>query len=240
MQGAARKTSYASPEYYSLVDRQSLAGYEDYSKEQHYRETKGSRLLDWIESVTGARKRLLLEVGCGFGYTRRAAETRGLRTTGVDVNPYAAEQARDLYGMDTFVGSLSAALLSGVVPAAGHDLVLYQFVLEHLSDPCAELCLATRALAPGGALVLVVPSADAAEIDVFGAAYRSVRGDHLHLFSRRSIEAALARVGLAICGLKTECSIHLLRGFLSIEELERDVYAAGRGPDMLVVAQRTT
>jgi SAM-dependent methyltransferase len=237
VEGGSREAVYATASYFERVDLQTSAGYAQYEKEQNYREAKGAKLLDWIEARCGPRKQRLLEVGSGYGYTRKSAEARGMQTTGVDINPHASGHAKQLYGMDTHTGDLASALACGAVQPGQHDLVLYQFVLEHVRDPCAELAMAGTALAPGGVIALVVPSAEAAEIEVFGAAYRSIRGDHLHLFTRRSIEAVLARVGLAVTAFTTECNIHLLLGFLTAEELEQDIYAAGRGPDMMVIAR---
>jgi hypothetical protein len=84
----------------------------------------------------------------------------------------------------------------------------------------------------------VVPSADAAEAEVLGASYRSLRADHLHLFSRRSAELLLRAAGLAPAAAATACNLHLLLGVLSAEELARDVYRAGRGPDLTIVARK--
>jgi SAM-dependent methyltransferase len=180
--------------------------------------------------VHGAAPRTLLEVGSGFGFTRAAAEQRAIATAGVDLNPHAAAAARRLYGFDTLVGDAAAA-------RGTFDLVLYQFVLEHLPDPAAELRRAAALVAAGGALALVVPSMDAVEIDLFGPAYRSFRDDHLHLFSRRSIERFLDGAGLRVAAARTACSIGLLRGFFAADELAA-LDAAGRGPDLTVLARR--
>jgi 2-polyprenyl-3-methyl-5-hydroxy-6-metoxy-1,4-benzoquinol methylase len=150
----------------------------------------------------------------------------------VDPNPAAADGARRLYGMETITATLEGAAIPGPF-----DLVLYQFVLEHLADPVAELARAARVVAPSGCLALFVPSMEAVEVEVFGASYRSLRADHLHLFSRRSITRCLGDAGLRVVALDSECNLHLLGGFLTDEEL-REVYASGRGPDLRVLAER--
>lgn len=212
------------------------AGYADYSGEQSYREAKGERVLDFVQARGMRPLASLLEVGSGFGFTRRAAERRGWRTAGVDQNPEARRGAEQLYGMPTHTGTLGAALDAGAVEAGAWDVVLYQFVLEHVPDPVAELSVAARAVSPGGVLALTVPSMDAAELEVFGASYRSLRRDHLQLFSRRSMQHVLERAGWALCAWETECSVHLLAGFLSASELCA-LYAEGRGPDAWVLAE---
>jgi SAM-dependent methyltransferase len=237
--GASSEGVYLGPEYYR--SRQSDgAGYAGYAAEQSYREGKGNSLLDWIQrSVTLPASPSLLEVGSGFGFTRRAAELRGYRTKGVDLNPFAAQAAGELYGFETVTGTLASALAQGEVERRAWDVVLYQFVLEHMLDPGAELARAAEALVPGGHLVIVVPNMATFELAVFGGAYRSLRADHFHLFSPASAAAYLRGAGLREVARKTSCNLHLLRGFLAHEELA-ELYRTDRGPDLFLIAQGET
>ncbi len=214
-------------------------GYDAYELERAYREAKGRRLVEWISSRSERPPRSLLEVGSGFGFTLSAARSMGLVTCGIDVNPYAAAAAERLYGFDTFVGTLGEARARAELRLSSEswDVVLYQFVLEHLADPAQELREVAALVAPGASLCVVVPSMSAVEVEVFGASYRSFRSDHLHLFSRRSIERYLASAGFALVAAKTTCSLHLFRGFLTAQEMEA-LYAEECGPDWYVLARR--
>jgi SAM-dependent methyltransferase len=235
--GAA--TPYADAAYYNHRDPAGV-GYDAYASEVAYREGKGAALLARLVSGAGDSVRRLLEVGSGFGFTRVAAERAGVTTGGVDLNPAACEEARRRYGLSTFCGSLAQALAtpaSGVGPGRW-DAVLYQFVLEHVSDPVAELLTARAALRPGGWLALLVPSMEARELDVFGASYRSLRADHLHLMTRASLQAMLERAGFERPTVESHCNLHLLRGLLSEAALAH-IYATGRGPDLWVLARST-
>jgi SAM-dependent methyltransferase len=237
--GGSTEGVYLGPEYYRSRPSDG-AGYAAYAAEQSYREAKGNSLLDWIErSATLPAAPSLLEVGSGFGFTRRAAERRGYRTKGVDLNPFAAQAAGDLYGFETVTGTLASALSRGEVERRAWDVVLYQFVLEHMTDPGAELSRAAEALAPGGHLVIVVPNMATFELPVFGGAYRSLRADHYHLFSPASAAAYLQGAGLREVARKTSCNLHLLRGFLAQEELA-ELYRADQGPDLFLIAQGKT
>jgi SAM-dependent methyltransferase len=215
-------------------------GYRDYCDERIYRENKGRTLLTWLTQSLGRRPRSALEVGSGYGFTRKAFQEEGVATHGVDLNPYAAAEAHRLYGMATTVGTLEDALADGddpTVRVGPWDVILYQFVLEHLADPVAELRHATAVLAPDGVVVLVVPSMEATEVRIFGASYRSLRADHLQLFSRASLRRCLERAGLAEEAFKSDCALHLLRGFVGATGVD-EIYRAGRGPDLFVVAGR--
>jgi SAM-dependent methyltransferase len=234
--GAADGAVYASPAYYQTQGTDGV-GYSAYEGEREYREAKADRLLQWAMAATQLAPTTLLEVGSGFGFTRRAAERLGLRTAGVDVNPAAADAARRLYEMDTFVGTLADAMDIGKLGEETMDLVLYDFVLEHLADPVQELARAARMLSPQGVLVVRVPGIEALELVPFGSLYRSFRRDHLHLFSRDSISRMLHAAGLTLTVFDTACGADLLREVLTPSEL-RSVYAAGRGPDITICATR--
>jgi SAM-dependent methyltransferase len=211
------------------------SGYPGYVSDRPYREAKGARLVARLLESGSARS--LLEVGSAYGFTLQAARARGLEVAGVDINPDAERGARELYGLVTLRGSLQEVLDREALHAEAWDIVLYQFVLEHIADPRQELAQAARALSVGGRLVLVVPSMTSFELDVFGASYRSLRGDHLHLFSARSIERLLSDAGLRLTTLESHCNLHLLQGFLDPEELHV-LYAGGHGPDLTVIATR--
>lgn len=236
LEGAIDSVVYASPAYYQSQGSDGV-GYPAYEEERAYREAKGERLIRWALAHSAETPRTLLEVGSGFGFTRRGAERAGLRTDGVDLNPAAAAGARRLYGMTTFVGTLADALAAGAFPEGAYDVVVYDFVLEHLADPAGELVLASRLLSPSGSLVIRVPGIEAVELEPFGALYRSFRSDHLHLFSRASLQLTLDGAGLALAAYDTGCGADLLREVLAEPEL-RAAYAAGRGPDITACATR--
>jgi SAM-dependent methyltransferase len=229
---------YQSDAYYRERSADGT-GYDAYSAERAYREAKGARLLDAVAAKAAVTPGSVLEVGSGFGYTLAAAAKRGWRSQGVDLNPEAARAAKAIYGFETAICTLEQALATGEVQEASWDIVLYQFVLEHLAEPRRELLTAARALAPGGTLVLVVPSMSTFELSVFRSAYRSLRADHLHLFSARSIGHDLQAAGFELITLHSHCNLHLLQGFLDPSQLQR-LYTAGRGPDLTVLARRNS
>jgi SAM-dependent methyltransferase len=212
-------------------------GYEDYLSEQRYREDKAAQLLAWIANSATRPIRSMLEIGSAYGFSRVAAERRGWRTFGVDLNPHAAATARKLYGFETFIGTLEQALAAGAVASGAWDLVLYQFVLEHVVDPIHEMRQAAKSATPLGVVALLVPSMQAVERLVFGASYRSLRPDHLHLFSWKSLDFCLTKAGLTRMVSRSQCSVHLLAGFLTEQELTM-LYERGDGPDLVAIVAK--
>jgi SAM-dependent methyltransferase len=212
-------------------------GYDGYAAEAAYRERKGAALVARLRDIAGPIT-TLLEVGSGFGFTRIAAERGGIRTTGVDVSAAACRECHARNGLLTTLGTLAEGMAGPepAVRAGAFDAVLYQFVLEHVVDLLPELVLARAALRSGGWLFLLVPSFEAIELEVFGASYRSLRADHLHLMTRRSLAALAARAGFGPPQVDSHCNLHLLRDCLSQAALQR-IYDTGRGPDLFVAMQ---
>ena len=235
-QAAAAESVYRNSDYYTKQTANRV-GYEDYLSEQRYREDKAAQLLDWIANSATRPIRSMLEIGSAYGFSRAAAEHRGWRTFGVDLNPHAAATARKLYGFETFIGTLEQALTAGAVASGVWDLVLYQFVLEHVVDPIHELRQAAKSATPLGVVALLVPSMQAVERFVFGASYRSLRPDHLHLFSWKSLDSCLTKAGLARIVSRSTCSVHLLAGFLTEQELTM-LYERGDGPDLVAIVAK--
>lgn len=239
LSGGAADSIYSQASYYQLPDAGNAKnfGYENYLAEREYREAKGRRLIERIKERAARPLKNLLEVGSGFGFTRAAAEQLGMTTAGIDVNPHAAQTALEVYGQTTFTGTLAEAVNAKAIAATDWDVALYLFVLEHLPNPQEELALAAQMLSPGGVLALVVPNMLALEREIFGAAYRSFRRDHLWLFSVASLRLMLERAGLRLLAAESECNIRLLKGFLTEEELNR-LDAECRSADLLVIAER--
>lgn len=79
------------------------------------------------------------------------------------------------------------------------DVVLSFHVLEHVSDPVEMLRESYAKLAPGGLVYLEVPNIDDALLSLYEIeAYRKFYffKDHLHYFSRRTLEDAFRLAGL--------------------------------------------
>jgi SAM-dependent methyltransferase len=122
------------------------------------------RILDDIaerKPLAGAR---VLDVGSSSGWFLQAAAERGCRCFGIEPDPFFCEGARATLpaGVEVIQGHFPEQ-----VPAAWglFDVITFHDVFEHLDDPQAVLAACRARFAPGGLLVLSLPSAD-------GFAYR--------------------------------------------------------------------
>lgn len=113
--------------------------------------THAMRVLDELAALVAPGR--ILDVGCGTGDFLVAARARGWDVAGVEVSPDAAAvtRRRDLA---VSVGTLHEAAL----PDAAFDCVVLLDVIEHLTDPLAELREIRRVLRPGGVVVVETPN----------------------------------------------------------------------------------
>lgn len=142
-----------------------------------------------------------LDVGCGGGDLGAALKTAGAAwVAGVERHPEAAARARTR--LDLLV---EGDLTSTPLPFAPgeFDYIVWADVLEHLPDPEPVVRRYLTYLAPAGRVVVSVPNmrfylvllrliADRWEYTDSGVRDRT----HLRVFTRRSLEAMLGRLGL--------------------------------------------
>jgi 2-polyprenyl-3-methyl-5-hydroxy-6-metoxy-1,4-benzoquinol methylase len=109
-------------------------------------------LLNWI----GSGKRVL-EVGCSTGYMSQELVERGCNVTGIEVDPIAAEKARE-YCETVHVLDLNAPNWLAALPERSFDIVLLGDVLEHLISPDTTLRDLAEILSADGSLVISLPN----------------------------------------------------------------------------------
>lgn len=98
-----------------------------------------------------------MEVGCSTGYMSREMVANGCTVTGVELDPEAAEQARE-YCEAVHVLDLDAPNWVEALGESEFDVVLLGDVLEHLVTPNATLLQLKRVLSRDGRLVVSLPN----------------------------------------------------------------------------------
>ncbi len=173
---------------------------------------KAARERDWLQKTLYADLAALLEahapaksildIGCGTGEFISYLNGRGFEAAGIEPSEEAAAMARK-HGLDVFEGDWEGYLAS---PAAGRPkagAVTLINVLEHVPEPVDLVNGIKQLLAPGGALVVVVPN-DFSELQDFalqalgGEAWWVARPDHINYFDFDSMRGFLEALGLEV------------------------------------------
>jgi 2-polyprenyl-3-methyl-5-hydroxy-6-metoxy-1,4-benzoquinol methylase len=97
----------------------------------------------------------VLDIGCGAGGVGRAIRERAEQLTGIELEPDAADRAREVYDV-VHTGAVDD-VLDGV--EGPFDTVLAYDVLEHLADPAGVLRRVHALAAPAALLHVSVPNA---------------------------------------------------------------------------------
>jgi SAM-dependent methyltransferase len=137
-----------------------------------------------------------LDLGSGDGHFTQVLSGAGAEVVGLDIAQAAVRRARERYPELDF----SLGEFDGPLPLADHafDLVWASEVIEHVADTAKWLSEVRRVLAPRGRLLLSTPSHGRLRLAALGVErFSEPLGDHLHLYTRRSLRTLLEEFGFA-------------------------------------------
>jgi SAM-dependent methyltransferase len=151
-----------------------------------------------------------LDLGCGTGAFTAALAEAGARPVGVEVAETALHRAQADHPELDF----RLAPIDGPLPLedCSFDLVWASEVIEHVADTARWMSEVRRALAPGGRLLLTTPHHARLAIAARGLErYADPLGDHLHLYTRRSLAGLLDQFGFSSVQVRMVGGVPLLR-----------------------------
>lgn len=181
--------AFTHPQPTSLDEQYDSSYFDLYRRRHAFRVKRGDNRLRRIELLREPGR--LLDVGCSLGYFVEAASARGWQASGVEISPYAAEEARDL-GLDVKTGILEHA----GYPDGAFDCVTMWDVLEHVPDPTKHMLEIRRILAPGGLVVIGTPNLAHIAFRRKRANWRHLKPrEHIFYFQRDSIAGLLEKTG---------------------------------------------
>lgn len=136
----------------------------------------------------------LLDVGCAMGHFMDAAHDCGWEVEGVERNPDAIARLREKYRFPASHAEWPE------FECGTYDAVAMLDVLEHLAHPFVSLSKAASSLRCGGSLVVTTPDHGSLPAKLLGKRNELVQkissGEHLTLFTRKTLTAALNRAGV--------------------------------------------
>lgn len=136
----------------------------------------------------------LLDIGCYTGLFPEMALAEGWDVAAVEPSRWAAREA---------AARLPGRIVTGFVrdaqfPDASFDVVTAWDVIEHLSDPRADLAVLSRLLRPGGHLFLSTMDVGAPVVRLLGRRWPWYMPMHRYYFTPRTLAGLLGTAGFAI------------------------------------------
>lgn len=132
----------------------------------------------------------LLDVGCHIGVMLEIAQERGWDAVGIEPSAWAAARAAER-GLNV----INATLANAHLPANSFDAVTMWDVVEHLTNPSADLNQVYRVLKPGGVVAVHTIDIESPLARVMGPRWPWLMEMHLYYFDRETIARLLHEVG---------------------------------------------
>jgi len=170
--------------------------------------TKKIRLTTHIrERIESCARRngKVLDVGCGNGEWLASLKDDGFDVYGVEPDPLSASFVEEKLGIQVYSSMYQPALFS----PGSFDVITFIQVLEHMENPLETLSVAYMHLAPGGLLVIDVPSFNNPRILLYRLIRwkRLVRKDfipsHCYYYTPRTLSTIVKRAGFHIISIET-------------------------------------
>lgn len=132
----------------------------------------------------------LLDIGCGPGISLDVAKKRGWQIEGVEFNEWCVKRLRQS-GILIHDKPLEVIHL----PANTYQCVALWTVLEHIQSPRNLIREIHRILAPGGALLILVPNIDSLAARMLHEKCATFSGDsHINFFNAETLSRLLAQL----------------------------------------------
>lgn len=149
------------------------------------------QVFSWITERIGftGPGRKVLDIGCATGMFLRPFVKAGWTAIGLDAASAWIEYGRREFGLDLRAEFFTHDSVLG----ERFDLIIFSHVLEHVLDPAPVLAAIREKLADDGYLFIGTPSILAPNRKLYPGLFG---GDHVRLFSPRTIRTYLRRHGL--------------------------------------------
>lgn len=186
-----------------FINENPKGGYANYFEGMSVNSKTFSDRLKKIEKRYGKGK--LLDIGCALGDCLMEAKKLGWKEAeGLEVSDYAYNFAKKR-GLKVKKGTLNG----DTYPKDKFDFILYQDVIEHVTDPVGELKKAYKILKPGGVIYLVTPDVGGFWSKLLGRYwYHYKPTEHVVYFSQETMNLALRKAGFK--KIKTSKTYHVL------------------------------
>lgn len=156
-------------------------------------------ILGWI-----GNNKTVLEVGCHTGDLSRRLKEGSCNVTGLEINSKALDEARPFLE-NAICGDIESPETWRLLQNQKFDVILFEHVLEHLTDPWQILKKSGELLIPGGIIIIALPNISNAENRfqmLFGNFNYTEIGvmdkTHLRFFNQKTARELITQAGLKV------------------------------------------
>lgn len=149
-----------------------------------------ARSFQLIERYANAPGKIL-DVGAAGGFFLQVAKEKGWDPYGVEPSRWMAEWGNNQFSVNIKPGVLNDAKY----PDSFFDVITMWDVLEHTSDPLAELAEARRVLKPGGIIIINFPDVGSWPARIAGSRWWFFLSVHLYYFTSATLGKMLIKNG---------------------------------------------
>lgn len=172
-------------------------------------------ILSWI-----GKSKTILETGCHTGgFSRRLVEN-GCRVTGMEINAIALENAKSFLHK-AILGDLESPDAWDQLRDIKFDVILFEHVLEHLTNPWQILSNARNYLAENGIVIIALPNISNAvnrfdmlfgkfEYEEFGVMDKT----HLRFFNQKTARELIAKSDFKVDDYAAPLKVNPIREFV--------------------------
>jgi len=206
--------------YFTVKNKPTQAELEDYYAKKYYQEAKGSyeasyskeeimyfnnkiaeRFFVLEKNLGKKKKRSLLDVGCGEGWSLQFFKKKGWDVLGLDYSSYGCEKFNPACAKNLIAGDVYTNLQTLIEKGKKFDVVWVDNVLEHVIDPEGLVGDLKKITAKGGILVIEVPNDFSVLQDYLlkknhvDRKYWVAIPDHLSYFNKQGLENLMSSKG---------------------------------------------
>lgn len=171
----------------------------------------------------------VLEIGANVGVFLNEWQENGWEALGIDPDEDCSIYARKRYGIDILPKTIHQAAFENEM----FDVVVMLHVIEHVSDPLADLDEIYRVLKPGGVLVIETPKYDSLLFRLLGKRERSLSCEgHIFFFTTKTLRALTGRAGFR------PLAMDVVGRTLTVDRLLYNVGVISKSPRFLALLER--
>lgn len=166
----------------------------------------------------------LLDIGCATGFLMDEARSQGAKVAGLDVNPWATEQARKLLPEAAiYTGHLHDSLTGNFFTPESFDIITATDVIEHVDEIKPLFRDILRLLTSEGTAIFTLPDPESFSARTMGNTWFQYKAEHVTYLTRKSLKILAEELGFNIEQIKPH------RKILTLEYLANVLTYHNRG-----------